>query len=425
MNIKKTFNIALNIANTFINITPAALNMYVNGENTKSLQYFKNKISNCGPLFIKAVQWLIQRPDLVSAEFIEEMKSLQNNCDYYNYEDMLPFIEKQNLSGLSIDKIPIGSGSLAQVHKGTFDNKSIIVKFIHPDTILYLESDLVLMKTFFTVVNTFSNILSIIDVNDLIEQLQQHTSILTEYDNLNKLKKCFNKTDIDHSVYIFPEIYFKCNEFIIETYIQGYSPADFLVKYGSELYCQAKVLNMVGFFKMAHGGVIHSDLHNGNILFIYDDINDKIKICFLDFGLVTILTDEEKTFIKSFCKSYINLILHNNMNKSSNEFITNIASLMPHVEVKTIKKFIIQTFLKLKLSQRCGLSIKSENKKKVIYEMIDFINQNNIKIRSNIIFTLLTSLIIENDVVTTLKVEYVQLVHNYLVENNLTYLLDN
>jgi hypothetical protein len=98
---------------------------------------------------------------------------------------------------------------------------------------------------------------------------------------------------------------------------------------------------------------------------------------------------------------------------------------MPHVETSVIKTFIIQTFLKLKLSEKCGLSIKPEHKKKVIYDMIDFINQHKIKIRSNIIFTLLTSLIIENDVVTTLKVEYAQLVHDYLIQNKLTYLLDS
>jgi ubiquinone biosynthesis protein len=99
---------------------------------------FRIMLEELGPTFIKFGQVLSARPDLVSAEYIDELKLLQDHCEPLPFEDILQMLRDEwgtdpfEVLG-SLDERPLATASIAQVHRGrTRDGDDIVVKVQRP-----------------------------------------------------------------------------------------------------------------------------------------------------------------------------------------------------------------------------------------------------------------------------------------------------
>ena len=107
-------------------------------------QNLVDTIGNMSIFYIKFGQWLAERPDLLNQRLIQELKRLQHNFKIHSYEDTLKVIRRDpniDKSILYVDKLVIGSGSIAQVHRCIYDNKECVVKVKHPNIDNTLEND--------------------------------------------------------------------------------------------------------------------------------------------------------------------------------------------------------------------------------------------------------------------------------------------
>ena len=104
----------------------------------KRARWFTNQLIELGSAFIKIGQLLSARPDLIPNTWIQELSKLQDQVPQFSYKKVEEIIKKelgQNFSEINqINPLPIGSASLAKVHKATLKNsKEVVFKVQRPN----------------------------------------------------------------------------------------------------------------------------------------------------------------------------------------------------------------------------------------------------------------------------------------------------
>jgi ubiquinone biosynthesis protein len=112
----------------------------------------RKALEELGPIFTKLGQTLSTRADLFEPKYIEELSKLQDRDPPFPWEDVRRIIygdlgEEPETLFKSINKNPISSASLGQVHKAVLrDGTKVIVKVQRPDILPIMEQDVRIMK---------------------------------------------------------------------------------------------------------------------------------------------------------------------------------------------------------------------------------------------------------------------------------------
>ncbi len=255
-----------------------------------------------GPTFIKFGQLLATRPDLVPQEYIDEMSLLHDQVQTLDYKvieavlvEELGLDWKKKFS--SIDEKPMGSASIAQVHRAKLiTGESVVIKVQRPGIVQIINDDLnvlyfiaELLEKYIPEIQAF-NPIGMID--EYFKTLELETNFVVEANNIRKFKENFKK---EESVKI-PEVYFELitERVLVMEEMQGKRlsqegallqpnvKADEIVKLGLRAYL--KMVFIDGFF--------HGDLHAGNF-FVFP--NNQIGL--IDFGVVGRLNSKTQTAI--------------------------------------------------------------------------------------------------------------------------------
>lgn len=124
----------------------------VEGRGTDLAGRVVNMIEELGPTFVKFGQILSTRPDLIPAQYIQRMQSLQDRVSPVPLEIIRDTI-KASLGAYPeelfarFDEKPIASASIAQVHGAlTKDGHEVVVKVQRPGLRPLLEADLSLLR---------------------------------------------------------------------------------------------------------------------------------------------------------------------------------------------------------------------------------------------------------------------------------------
>ena len=255
-----------------------------------------------GPTFIKFGQLLASRPDLVPQDYLEEMTLLHDQVqtlDFKIIEEVLvgELGSQWKQKFLSIEEKPLGSASIAQVHRAQLMNgQNVVLKVQRPGIVQTINDDLnvlyfiaELLEKYIPEIRPF-NPTGMVD--EYFKTLELETNFVVEANNIRKFKENFKKEgDV-----IIPEVYF---DFITERVLvmeelqgmrlsqngalqQPNVKAEEIVKLGLRAYL--KMVFIDGFF--------HGDLHAGNF-FVFPDN----KIGLIDFGVVGRLNSKTQSAI--------------------------------------------------------------------------------------------------------------------------------
>ena len=315
--------------------------------------------------FLKLGQLLALRPDLIGARYSKEFEKLFSEVPSEDFETI-----KESLKGIplrNISKKPLGSGSIAQVHKAVLKDKIVAVKIKKKNVDKIFEEDIKLLDFIAKQLIKHYNI-PFIDLLGIVEEFKKYTeqelNFLHEASNMIRFYKNFKQ---DKRV-IIPKVIseYSTNDILIMEFKEGI-PINKISKQKKRV-----IDNLVSaIYKMIfEDRFFHADLHPGNIL-----IDNKGRINLLDFGIVGHI---DKTFEKKIFSLFYNLIEGN---------IEETAKSLIDLDIGTEEpdETILKEGLYNVLADFYDRPIEKMPFDKIFYGCIDVARKSRIKLPSNLV----------------------------------------
>jgi ubiquinone biosynthesis protein len=167
----------------------------------------RSALEELGPTFAKLGQLLSTRPDLLPAEFIEELSELQDAVPPLGEAEVVRVMEHD--LGVpwedafdSIEREPLAAGSIAQVHRAALaSGEKVVVKVQRPEARLQILQDLALLKLFVEGLGTRPGVRRVIDLQSIFDHLS--TSLRQELDFRGEAK---NAARLRATLHEFPRL---------------------------------------------------------------------------------------------------------------------------------------------------------------------------------------------------------------------------
>lgn len=244
-----------------------------------------------GPSFIKLAQILSSRPDLITAQFANEFKKLQDEVPPFPVAEAKQIVEdelKKPLGKVFAEFIdtPVAAASIAQVHNARLvDGSNVIVKVQRPGIREQIEIDINILVTVARLLDRHVPESRFFNPVGIVEEFSK--TVRRELDFIGEAKNCarFRKNfEYSPDVY-FPQVYaeYVTEKVIVMEKVEGVRIDNVagIVSMGIDRKSLVKK-NVDAYFKMIlEDGFFHADPHPGNILVMPDG-----RLAFVDFGIV-------------------------------------------------------------------------------------------------------------------------------------------
>ena len=246
-------------------------------------KWLRRALDGSGPTYVKVGQFISNRPDVFGKELAQDLAPLRDNVSPFDFEEVRDKIPKEVSN---VDPKPIASASIAQVHRATLNKKPIVLKIKRPGIEAQIKEDLQLVKTG----TSFLNKLPGFDMTSIMPWLKEfEIGLLSELDfrkellNISMFRDMYrDRTDVK-----IPRPYSRLstNDIIV----MDYTPS-------TQVTRPFKAERLINLFleQLLYEGVIHGDLHTGNLGV------DKDAIVLYDFGNIIRITPQYKTAIQDF-----------------------------------------------------------------------------------------------------------------------------
>ncbi len=249
---------------------------------------FRMLLNDLGPTFVKLGQILSTRADLLPAEFIEELATLQDNVAPIPPEQ----VEQQIRDALgqdpkvlfqSIDPDPLAAASIAQVHRAvTKAGDEVVIKVQRPGITDHIRSDLSVLHYFARLLEAVVEETGIYSPTGIIEEFEK--AIIEELDFLNEASNIreFYENHRERPYLRIPRVFEDLSTKTLLTleFIRGTKISQIDVT-KHDRHKIARNLVEASFRQLFSDGVFHGDPHPGNIFVLDDDV-----IALIDFGVV-------------------------------------------------------------------------------------------------------------------------------------------
>ncbi|ADQ04913.1 ABC-1 domain-containing protein [Caldicellulosiruptor owensensis OL] len=257
-------------------------------------QRLKSALEELGTTFIKMGQLLANRPDLVPEDIIAELKNLQEKVKPFSFDEAKSILVRNDIFDKFeyIEKEPIATASIGQVHIGYIDGKKVAVKIRRPNVDNEVKTDIEILKRISAILDKYSPVRNIVSFSAIVDEvanvLLKEIDFRFEQNNIKKLRKALSAKEV-----IIPDVYDElCSEeVLITSFVEAKTlgtidvekiPLIERMKLGKKLVN----LYLSQIFEL---GVFHADPHPGNIL-----ITDNFEIAFVDFGMVGYLSRQDR-----------------------------------------------------------------------------------------------------------------------------------
>lgn len=244
-----------------------------------------------GPTFVKLGQVLASRPDLIPDEYVTEFERLHDNVAPLEYSVVLEVLREEFGDNLekkfsSIEATPLGSASIAQVHKATLiSGEEVVLKVQRPGILQKINDDLNVLYLIAELVTKYIiesrpyNPVGLVD--EYFRTLELETNFVVEANNIRRFQDNFKNTP---DIYI-PKVYFEhTTERVLTMQLLPGIPLSHELALQQEGINRDEVIRkgLKAYLKMVFDdGLFHGDLHAGNFFVLPDS-----QIGMIDFGVV-------------------------------------------------------------------------------------------------------------------------------------------
>lgn len=255
-----------------------------------------------GPTFVKLGQVLATRPDLIPEEFTKEFEKLHAKVQPLPFSVIEEVLREEFGNNLyqkfsEIDPSPIGSASIAQVHKANlFTGEQVVIKVQRPGIIQKINDDLNVLYLLAELLETYVpetkpfNPIGIVD--EFFKVLELETNFIVEANNIRRFQLNFSQ---DQKIKI-PKVYLELSteRILVLEALHGIPLSD-----ETALLQEGVIPNEImrnglrAYLKMVfNDGLFHGDLHAGNFFIMSNNV-----IGLIDFGVVGRLNKKTQTSI--------------------------------------------------------------------------------------------------------------------------------
>ncbi len=255
-----------------------------------------------GPAFIKLGQIISSRPDLVPIGLVHELSKLQDKVPSFKFDKVEAIIVSEFGKPFeeifaTIDKKPLASASIGQVHKARLKNGRLVaVKIQRPGIKKVIEVDLQIMHHLALLMETHIKEIAshrpVKIVEEFAKTLDKELDYSIEASNIQRIAEQFKKDDSVH----IPLVYFdqSTDKVLTMEYIEGVKISEFynvdLPGFDRKLIvCRGADFIMKQVFE---NGFFHADPHPGNLFVLKNNV-----ICPVDFGMTGFLTRSSREFV--------------------------------------------------------------------------------------------------------------------------------
>lgn len=255
-----------------------------------------------GPTFVKVGQILSMRSEILPQSFCDELAKLRADADPMPYATVLDVLSEEygrpaNEVFAHIDLKPLGSASLAQVHRATLrTGEDVAVKVQRPGVRETMAQDVSIMRSIAKVATKVISTSQIVDLQGVVEELwdtfESETDFLVEARNLAEFKRYASRFKYMDCPTPYPDL---CTEHVVVMdYVDGIS-----VSHSGELVAAGYDLKDIGTklvdnyaTQILDEGFFHADPHPGNIIIRGG------KIVLIDLGMTGRLDAKTRAVMK-------------------------------------------------------------------------------------------------------------------------------
>lgn len=246
-------------------------------------KWLRTALDGAGPTYVKIGQFISNRPDIFGKQLSADLAPLRDNVtpvDFSQFQSKIPS------EITDVDPVPIASASIAQVHRGKLKNRNIVLKFKRPGIEAQIKEDLNLIRggtSLLTLIPNFGMEFVNPWLNEFEQGLMYELDFKREIQNISMFRDMYR----DRSDIRIPRPYSRLST--DDVIVMDYTPSD-------SITAPFKAERLINMFleQLLYEGVIHGDLHTGNIGIASN------SLVLYDFGNIIRITPGYKTAIRDF-----------------------------------------------------------------------------------------------------------------------------
>ena len=252
-----------------------------------------------GPTFIKLGQLLSTRPDLIPAEYLDELARLQDEVPPFSLAEVHAIFREE--LGRSPDEVfhyfdaePLAAASIGQVHRARLDSGAeVVVKVQRPDIENVIAVDLEILAHLAGLMEQYLEEVQghrpTAIVQEFARSLSREIDFAVELANIQRFARQFERNPAIHVPLVYPEL--STQRVLVMEYVLGIkaSMAGQLREQGYDLPLIAERGATLVMEQIFVHGFFHADPHPGNLFILPDNV-----VCFIDFGQMGRLSRKDR-----------------------------------------------------------------------------------------------------------------------------------
>ena len=252
-----------------------------------------------GPTFIKLGQLLSTRPDLIPADYLDELARLQDEVPAFSLAEVHAIFREE--LGRSPDEVfhyfdaePLAAASIGQVHRARLDSGAeVVVKVQRPDIENVIAVDLEILAHLAGLMEQYLEEVQghrpTAIVQEFARSLSREIDFAVELANIQRFARQFERNPAIHVPLVYPEL--STQRVLVMEYVLGIkaSMTTQLREQGYDLPLIAERGATLVMEQIFVHGFFHADPHPGNVFILPDNV-----VCFIDFGQMGRLSRKDR-----------------------------------------------------------------------------------------------------------------------------------
>ncbi|BAU07653.1 ABC1 kinase family protein [Fischerella sp. NIES-3754] len=346
----------------------------------------KNILVDLGPVYVKLGQLLSTRPDLLSASYIEELSTLQDEVPPVSWSEVEVLIRQQLKQPLeqtftTINPVPVAAGSIAQTHRATLkDGREVALKVQRPGIDVTVARDIALIQGIADLVarTEFGQSYEIKSIADeFIKALEAELDFTREASYTDELRQNLSVSRwFDPNQIVVAKIYWDLTtqKLLVMEWLDGVPllAADLNNQNGKTPAVERQEVTSLlfrAFFQQLYiDGFFHADPHPGNIFYLKDG-----RIALIDCGMMGRLDPRTQQILTEMLLAIVDLDARR---------CAQLTLQLADSEQPVILSRLENDYDRM-LRKYYNLNLSQMNFSQIIYELLQVARNNKIRLPSN------------------------------------------